>query len=66
MHENQLEEEEIRELNHIWAGSNIAISHTMTFQSRKPEKKSFGIYQSDDEIDRVHFLNIFLSGPIGT
>jgi hypothetical protein len=27
--ENQLEEEETRELNHFWAGSNILISYTM-------------------------------------
>ena len=27
--ENQLEEEETRELNHFWAGSNILINYTM-------------------------------------
>ena len=42
VHENQSEEEEeeeTRELNHFWAGSNIAISHTMIFQSRNQRKK---------------------------
>jgi hypothetical protein len=27
--ENQVEEEETKELNHFWAGSNTLISHTM-------------------------------------